>query len=48
MQKKDLGLTVTADQRIERKFDINNHAAIKHSEDKNFKVANVDELEMLN
>lgn len=47
-QKKDLGLKLTGDQRIERKFDINNHAAIRQSEAKNFTVANVDELEMLN
>lgn len=47
-QKKDLGLKLTGDQRIERKFDINNTNAIRQSEMKNFKVANVEELEMLN
>ena len=43
-QKKDLGLKLTGDQRIERKFDINNKAAIMQSEAKNFVVANLDEL----
>lgn len=47
-QKKNLGLNLTGDQKIERKFDVNNMPAIRQSEAKNFKVANVDELEMLN
>lgn len=40
--KKDLGLKVTGDQLIERKFEKNNQLAIRVSEEKNFKVAKVD------
>ena len=46
-QKKELDLTITADQPVVRKFDINNHAAIRQSELKNFRISNMEELEML-